>query len=232
MLIDLPVGVWSVDHPGGTMTDDRDDLASAKDWLSDLEKAADTGNQPPADQVEAVDSGDEDPAPQPARSPRRMLDRPAELISLDFAKVADKPRWRRLGSRLGSSLGSNFSFSLVQDGNEVAAISTALKPCVEFGKRVRCRHTEVTFKNGGGWTISTHAPMRDKKVLGFKVDWTERDRVVEVKDGGEQIAYLANPQKARKQSEAITATGESVTLQRRGGLRKRLRPRRAREKLF
>lgn len=221
------------------MTDDRDDLASAKDWLSDLEKAADTGNQPPADQVEAVDSGDEDPAPQPARSPRRMLDRPAELIDLDFAKVADKPWWRRLwllwfkrGGKPLSIFQRHFSFSLVQDGNEVAAISTALKPCVEFGKRVRCRHTEVTFKNGGGWTISTHAPMRDKKVLGIKVDWTERDRVVEVKDGGEQIAYLANPQKARKQSEAITATGESVTLQRRGGLRKRLRSRRAREKLF
>ncbi len=28
---------------------------------------------------------------QPARSPRRMLDRPAELIDLDLARVADKP---------------------------------------------------------------------------------------------------------------------------------------------
>ncbi len=118
-------------------------------------------------------------------SARWMLDRPAELIDLD--KV-DKPWWSRW--RVGSG-----NFSLVQDGNEVAAISSALQLDENLGSGMRFRRTEVSFKSGGEWTISTHTqgPRQDNKVLGIrrKARWTRRDRVVEVKDGGEQIAYLA-----------------------------------------
>ncbi len=100
------------------MTDDRSELESAKDWLADMAQPADTANEPSEDEVEVVDSGEEDPAPQPARSPRRMLDRPAELIDLD---KAGKPWFRRW-------FGGRKNFSLEQDGDEVAAVSTAMEP--------------------------------------------------------------------------------------------------------
>lgn len=88
----------------------------------------------------------------------------------------------------------------------------------------------VKFKSGR-WRISTHAPgpRQDKKRLGisYRAAWKERDRVVEVRDGGEQIAYLANPKEEenlskmlewlgvkRNKNEVKTADEQSVTLQR------------------
>ncbi len=179
------------------MTNDRDDLESAKDWLADLGQPADTGSESPEDEVEAVDSGQEEPAPQPARSPQRMLDRPAELVYFD---KADKPWWdQRLRDQ---------NFSLVQEGDEVATISTGLELDRNFGRGLRCRHTEVRFKNGDEWTISTHAPgpRQEKKTLGIshRVAWNIGDRIVEVKDGGEQIAYL--------EEEVKLADGRSITI--------------------
>lgn len=186
------------------MTDDRGDLESAKDWLADLPQPADTGNESPEDEVEAVDSGGEDPGPQPARSPQWMLDRSAELIDLDRV---DK-WWSRSGV-------GTLNYSLVEDGNEVATISTVLEPDENFGSGVKCRHTQVRFESGR-WRISTHAPgpRQDKKRMGisYKAPWTRGDRVVEVKDdGGEQIAYLTNPVKTR--NPEVKTTGEySLTL--------------------
>ena len=119
-------------------------------------------------------------------STRRMLDWPAELIDLD--KV-DKPSWSRW--RVGGG-----NFSLVQDGNESAAISTAFERCFERSG-LMCRRTDVTFKNGGEWTISSTAP-----------------GAVEVKDGGEQIAYLAKEagEFRHRGAEVKTSGGNRLTL--------------------
>ncbi len=200
------------------MTDDRDDLGSAKDWLAELGKRAETGVEPAEDDAPAADSADAGPGPQPACLPQGMLDRPAELIDLD--KVG-KPWWR-------TWYGVGKNFSLVQDGTEIAAISTAMEPvdaiAIEHGtyKKTKRRRTEVALK-GTRWTILTQAPIprRDFKVRGDKSFWDYRNRIVTVKDRDEQIAYFTNPDwittgrsfgRGREEPEVVTASGESITL--------------------
>lgn len=129
--------------------------------------------------------------PQEKPPMRRMLDRPAELIDLGQAEIAHKPWWRRWSRIEGAH-----NFSLVQDGKEVAAISTEMTPGDDsFRPGTLCRHTSVTF-NTGGWTIRTHGPGRrvDKVVFGGEslAYWEWSDRIVEVTEGGEQIAYQVN----------------------------------------
>ena len=109
------------------------------------------------------------------------------------------------------------TFSLVQNDNETAQIRTAWESDDGFFGGVSCRRTEVSFEDGG-WTISTHSPSGPKqktKVLWFSIDasWLKSERIVEVTDGGEQIAHLTHL--ADGQPLAVkTVNGRSLTLTR------------------
>lgn len=118
----------------------------------------------------------------------RRLDRLAEIAPLE--SNPDRSWWRKFFP------GPDRSFSLVQDNSEIAQIRTVLERDDGFGWGVACRQTDVSFADGG-WRISTHSPGGPKqrtRLLWTSSDasWLKSERIVEVIDGGEQIAHLAH----------------------------------------
>ena len=106
----------------------------------------------------------------------------------------------------------------MQNDREIAQIRTAWESDDGFFGGVSCRQTEVSFEDGE-WTISTHSPRGPKqktKVFWLSLDasWLKSERIVEVTDGSEQIAYVTHLADGHPQ-EVRTVDGRSLTLTRR-----------------
>lgn len=155
---------------------------------------------------------------------RRVLDRPARLV--DLGRTEPQPRWRLYLQQVKSTVenvGPVHRFRLVQDGDEIAEISTAMEPDEgSLLKGTRCRRTTVQFGDDV-WTVHTRIlPRRGRAETRGpgKRRWAREDRVVDVSrdphGAGEAqlIATLANPSSWRLLGsiEVTTADGESVTL--------------------
>ena len=151
---------------------------------------------------------------------RPMLERPSKLVEL--GEVAEQRGWWRLRPTASKGPVSQ-SLSLVQDGEEIATVSTTLQPDTGAGRKgLQCRRTEVRFTDES-WIIRTHVPPppdRTRARTARRRRWRE-DRIVEALraspegvDEGDRIAFLSQPSawSLMRPVTVETVDGLSVTL--------------------